>query len=325
MKHSYIETQRQIQFARQFFSEQLAQQLGLVEVQAPILCEADSGIQDGLAGHEQAVQVAVKAIPDKRYEVVHSLAKWKRATLGRYQFAAGEGIVAQMKALRPDEDSIGAKHSVFVDQWDWEQVMATDERSIAGLTKRVDAIWAGIKATEDALAQRFQLPLQLPESLHFIHADQLRAQYPELTPKQRETAICREHGAVFVVGIGAKLADGEAHDVRAPDYDDWSSEGEWGQGLNGDLLVWHPQLQDAFELSSMGVRVDASALQRQLALAERQQDATLPWHQALLAGELPQTIGGGIGQSRLMMLLLGKDHIGQVQCGVWQEACALRL
>ncbi|QIZ75448.1 aspartate--ammonia ligase [Ferrimonas lipolytica] len=325
MKQSYIQSQRQIQFARQFFSQQLSQQLGLIEVQAPLLCEVGSGVQDGLAGHENAVAVAVKSIPQKRYEVVHSLAKWKRSTLARYQFGQGEGIVAHMKALRPDEETIGAKHSVLVDQWDWEQVMSADGRKIEELVARVKSIWAGIKATEAALAAEFAIPESLPAQIHFIHAETLRDQYPQLSAKQRESEVCRHYGAVFIMGIGGSLADGEIHDVRAPDYDDWSTETEQGAGLNGDLLVWHPLLEEAFELSSMGIRVDAEALRRQLLLAGREQDEQLPWHQSLLAGQLPQTIGGGIGQSRLLMLLLGKSHIGEVQCGVWQDSCAARL
>ncbi|WP_028117738.1 aspartate--ammonia ligase [Ferrimonas senticii] len=325
MKQSYIQTQQQIQFARHHFSQQLSQQLGLLEVQAPLLCDADSGEQDGLSGIEQPVAVSVKALPTKRYQVVQSLAKWKRRTLGRYQFAAGEGIVAQMKALRPDEDSLGAKHSVYVDQWDWEQVIDASERSVCGLKARVEQIWAGIKATEAMLAERFGLPQQLPEQIHFIHAETLRQHYPHLSGKEREIAICKELKAVFIIGIGAPLADGLAHDARAADYDDWSTEAADGAGLNGDLLVWHPQLQDAFELSSMGIRVDGEALVRQMHLQGRERDLQLPWHQALLNGELPATIGGGIGQSRLLMLLLGKSHIGQVQCGVWAEQCDSRL
>ncbi|GAA4900007.1 aspartate--ammonia ligase [Ferrimonas pelagia] len=325
MKQSYIQTQRQIQFARQYFSQQLCQRLGLVEVQAPMLCELGSGIQDELSGSEQAVQVAVKAIPDKRFEVVHSLAKWKRATLGRYRFAQGEGILTQMKALRPDEETLGAKHSVYVDQWDWEAVLSGEERTQQGLCQRVELIWQSIKATEGALAEQFELAIRLPEQLYVIHAEALRQRYPELEPAQRERRICQDKGAVFIIGIGAPLADGQVHDVRAPDYDDWSSECAQGMGLNGDLLVWHPQLQDAFELSSMGIRVDPKALRRQMRLAQREGGLSQQWHRALLAGELPHTIGGGIGQSRLLMLLLGRAHIGEVQCGVWADECSRRL
>ncbi|TKB51528.1 aspartate--ammonia ligase [Ferrimonas sediminicola] len=325
MKHSYIETQQQIAFVKETFGQQLCRRLNLLEIQAPLLSEVGSGLQDGLSGQEKAVQVKVKALPERGFEVVHSLAKWKRATLGRYGFDAGEGVVAQMKALRPDEDALGPKHSVFVDQWDWEQVLGGGERTLEGLTARVEAIYQALRDTEAAVAVRFGLPAILPESISFVHAESLRQAYPELSAKERESRICREKGAVFLIGIGAELGDGQAHDCRAPDYDDWSSESELGKGLNGDILVWNPVLEDAFELSSMGIRVDAETLARQMQLAGKAQELEQPWHKALLAGELPQTIGGGIGQSRLAMFMLGMSHIGQVQCGVWQESCPSRL
>ncbi|MBY6188176.1 aspartate--ammonia ligase [Marinobacter hydrocarbonoclasticus] len=325
MKRAYIEKQQKITLIRDTFARELGARLNLFEVQAPLLSEVGSGIQDGLSGTEKAVQVKVKTLPEREFEVVHSLAKWKRATLGRYQFGPGEGILAQMKALRPDEATLGPKHSVYVDQWDWEQVLGREERSLSGLKARVEAIWASLKATESELESRYGIPALLPDTLTFMHAETLRQHYPELSASERERRICQELGAVFLIGIGGALADGTPHDMRAPDYDDWSSDTELGQGLNGDLLVWNPVLQDAFELSSMGIRVDSLALQQQMRLAGTEAALAQPWHQSLLSGELPQTIGGGIGQSRLVMLLMGAEHIGQVQCGVWGEACPSRL
>jgi aspartate--ammonia ligase len=207
---------------------------------------------------------------------------------------------------------------VYVDQWDWERVMGDGERQFSTLKSTVEAIWAGIKATEAAVSKEFGLAPFLPEQIHFVHSQELLSRYPDLDAKGRERAIAKELGAVFLVGIGGKLSDGHRHDVRAPDYDDWSSASELGHaGLNGDILVWNPVLEDAFELSSMGIRVDADALKHQLSLTGDEDRLSLEWHQALLRGEMPQTIGGGIGQSRLTMLLLQLPHIGQVQCGVW--------
>lgn len=320
MKKSYIEKQQQIAFVKSFFSAQLAQKLGLIEVQAPILSRVGDGTQDNLSGSEKAVQVHVKALPDATFEVVHSLAKWKRKTLGDYDFSAGEGIYTHMKALRPDEDRLSPIHSVYVDQWDWERVMGDGERSIDYLKSTVENIYQAIKSTEAEVSRQFGLASFLPENIQFVHSDTLLKRYPELDAKGRERAIAKELGAVFLIGIGGALSHGERHDVRAPDYDDWSSVGEQGlKGLNGDILVWNPVLNDAFELSSMGIRVDADALKRQLTLTGDVDRLALEWHQALLRGEMPQTIGGGIGQSRLVMLLLQLAHIGQVQCGVWPQ------
>ena len=320
MKKSYIEKQQQIAFVKSFFSAQLAQKLGLIEVQAPILSRVGDGTQDNLSGSEKAVQVHVKALPDATFEVVHSLAKWKRKTLGDYDFSAGEGIYTHMKALRPDEDRLSPIHSVYVDQWDWERVMGDGERSINYLKSTVENIYQAIKSTEAEVSRQFGLASFLPENIQFVHSDTLLKRYPELDAKGRERAIAKELGAVFLIGIGGVLSHGERHDVRAPDYDDWSSVGEQGlKGLNGDILVWNPVLNDAFELSSMGIRVDADALKRQLTLTGDVDRLALEWHQALLRGEMPQTIGGGIGQSRLVMLLLQLAHIGQVQCGVWPQ------
>ena len=318
MKTAYMTKQRQISFVKAFFSRQLEEKLGLIEVQAPILSRLGDGTQDNLSGSEKAVQVRVKAIPQAQFEVVHSLAKWKRKTLAQHDFRAGEGLYTHMKALRPDEDRLSPIHSVYVDQWDWERVMGEGERHLATLHSTVETIWAAIKATEAEVAKQTGLMPFLPEKIHFIHSETLQQRYPQLDAKGRERAIAKELGAVFLIGIGGALGDGKRHDVRAPDYDDWSTTTESGfTGLNGDILVWNPVLEDAFELSSMGIRVDAETLKRQLALTNDEDRLALEWHQSLLKGEMPQTIGGGIGQSRLTMLLLQLPHIGQVQCGVW--------
>lgn len=318
MKQQYIQKQKQISFVKSFFSSRLAQQLGLIEVQAPILSRVGDGTQDNLSGTEKAVQVKVKALPDATFEVVHSLAKWKRKTLGEHDFSVGEGIYTHMKALRPDEDRLSPLHSVYVDQWDWERVMGDGERHIGYLKATVERIYQAIKETEAAVAREFGFTPFLPERIQFVHAERLLERYPDLDAKGRERAIAKELGAVFLIGIGGKLSHGQRHDVRAPDYDDWTTPGEQGlPGLNGDILVWNPALGDAFELSSMGIRVDADALKRQLALTGDNERLALEWHQALLGGDMLQTIGGGIGQSRLVMLLLQLTHIGQVQCGVW--------
>ncbi|EKY3225513.1 aspartate--ammonia ligase [Cronobacter dublinensis] len=320
MKTAYITRQRQISFVKAHFSRQLEEKLGLLEVQAPILSRVGDGTQDNLSGCEKAVQVNVKTLPQAQFEVVHSLAKWKRKMLGQHDFSAGEGLYTHMKALRPDEDRLSPVHSVYVDQWDWERVMGDGERHLGTLKQTVESIWSAIKATELAAAERFGLTPFLPQTIHFVHSETLQRRFPALDAKGRERAIAKELGAVFLIGIGGKLGDGKRHDVRAPDYDDWTTPTEDGfAGLNGDILVWNPLLEDAFEISSMGIRVDADALKRQLTLTGDQDRLALEWHQALLKGEMPQTIGGGIGQSRLTMLLLQLPHIGQVQCGVWPE------
>ncbi|HEY3589325.1 MAG TPA: aspartate--ammonia ligase [Buttiauxella sp.] len=318
MKTAYIAKQRQISFVKSHFSRQLEEKLGLMEVQAPILSRVGDGTQDNLSGCEKAVLVKVKSLPEAQFEVVHSLAKWKRKTLGQHDFSAGEGLYTHMKALRPDEDRLTPIHSVYVDQWDWERVMGEGERHLGTLKHTVESIWAAMKATEAEVSEQYGLTPSLPEQIHFVHSEELQQRFPDLDAKGRERAIAKELGAVFLIGIGGKLADGKRHDVRAPDYDDWSthSQGDF-KGLNGDIMVWNAVLGDAFELSSMGIRVDAEALKRQLAVTDDEDRLQLEWHQSLLKGEMPQTIGGGIGQSRLVMLMLQQAHIGQVQCGVW--------
>lgn len=320
MSTTFKSHQQRISFVKDFFIDNLSKQLGLIEVQAPLLSQIGNGIQDNLSGTEKAVQVNIKSIPDAQFEVVHSLAKWKRKILSDHQFHEGEGLYANMKALRPDEDKLSSIHSVYVDQWDWEKVMPANARTITYLKQTVEKIYSAIKATEKAVNDKYQLPCFLPEKITFIDSEQLLNRYPNLSPKDRENAITKEFGAVFLIGIGGALSNGEKHDHRAPDYDDWSTDNELGsKGLNGDILVWNPVLNSAFELSSMGIRVDCEALKRQLSLTQDEARLKLDWHQALINGQLLQTIGGGIGQSRLVMLLLQQSHIGQVQASVWDD------
>ena len=267
MKKSFIHQQEEISFVKNTFTQYLIDKLDVVEVQGPILSKVGDGMQDNLSGIENPVTVNVLQIPDATYEVVHSLAKWKRHTLARFGFNEGEGLVVNMKALRPDEDSLDATHSVYVDQWDWEKVIPDGHRNIAYLKETVETIYKVIRLTELAVEARYDIEAILPKKITFIHSEELVEKYPDLTPKEREDAITKEYGAVFLIGIGGVLPDGKPHDGRAPDYDDWTTESENGyHGLNGDILVWNEQLGHAFELSSMGIRVDEDALKRQYRL-----------------------------------------------------------
>lgn len=321
MKKSFIHQQQEISFVKNTFTQYLIDKLELVEVQGPILSQVGDGIQDNLSGIEHPVAVNVLQIPDAEFEVVHSLAKWKRHTLARFGFNEGEGLFVHMKALRPDEDSLDVTHSVFVDQWDWEKVIPSGRRNLAYLKETVEKIYKAIRLTELAVEARFDIESVLPKQITFIHTEELVERYPDLTPKERENAICKEFGAVFLIGIGGELPDGKPHDGRAPDYDDWTSESEKGfKGLNGDILVWNETLGTAFELSSMGIRVDKDALTRQLAITGDEERLKFDWHKRLLNDDFPLTIGGGIGQSRLAMFLLRKKHIGEVQSSVWPQA-----
>ena len=320
MKKSFILQQNEISFVKNTFTQYLIDKLGVIEVQGPILSQVGNGMQDNLSGIEKAVQVNVKCIPGATFEVVHSLAKWKRHTLGRFGFQEGEGLFVHMKALRPDEDSLDPTHSVYVDQWDWEKVIPAGRRNFDYLKETVNEIYKAIRLTELAVEARFDIPSILPKQITFIHSEDLVKRYPDLSGKERENAICKEYGAVFLIGIGGKLSDGKPHDGRAPDYDDWTTESENGyKGLNGDILVWNAELGKAFELSSMGIRVDESALRLQVGLTGDEDRLKMDWHQDLLNGKLPLTIGGGIGQSRMAMLLLHKKHIGEVQSSVWPK------
>lgn len=306
-----LQQQQLIARIKQRYTELLCSALNLTEVQAPLLVPQHSGLQDTLSGNEPAVTVEVVA-KQQTYEVVHSLAKWKRSALHYFQCPAGTGIVAQMKAIRAHEPELGARHSVLVEQWDWEQVITSSQRSLTQLKQTVGVIYHALLQLYDEFGVITDHPAPAPEVV-FIHAEQLRQMYPELTPKQREYEFTKLHKAVFIIGIGGPLGDGSYHDSRAADYDDWSSgEAPW-YGLNGDLLVWHYGLADALELSSMGIRVDAAALLRQLQLCGRLAESEQPWHQQLLKGQLPHCIGGGIGQSRVIMWLRNWTNIAATQ------------
>ncbi|HFI0284952.1 TPA: aspartate--ammonia ligase [Streptococcus suis] len=320
MKKSFIQQQEEISFVKNTFTQYLKDKLEIVEVQGPILSRVGDGMQDNLSGVENAVTVNVKLIPDATYEVVHSLAKWKRHTLARFGFNEGEGLFVHMKALRPDEDSLDPIHSVYVDQWDWEKVIPDGRRNLAYLKETVEQIYKAIRLTELAVEARYDIESVLPKKITFIHTEDLVKNFPDLTPKERENVVAKEYGAVFLIGIGGELADGKPHDGRAPDYDDWTSPSEAGyKGLNGDILVWNEMLGSAFELSSMGIRVDEEALKRQVAITGDEDRLEFDWHRALLNGLFPLSIGGGIGQSRLAMFLLRKKHIGEVQSSVWPQ------
>lgn len=314
------ETEHAIKFIKDTFQLALAAELKLRRITAPIAVPSGKGLNDNLTGASAPVSFEARVLDGKRAEIVQSLAKWKRYALWRHRIQPGLGIYTDMNALRPDE-SIDNIHSVYVDQWDWEKVITPEERTVERLNVCVKRIYAALKRTEFLLSEQFPvLHPFLPEEIHFIHAEELRREYPDLTPKERETVIAKKYGAVFIRGIGGKLEDGSLHDDRSPDYDDWSTIGEDGlQGLNGDIIVWNPVLKFAFELSSMGIRVDRKALERQLQSRKCEERKKLFFHSLLLEEQLPQTMGGGIGQSRLCMLLLHKCHIGEVQAGLWPE------
>lgn len=317
---SPLELEKAIELVKSTFTSQLASHLNLYKVTAPMFVKRGTGINDDLNGTERAVHFASPALGGCTIEVVHSLAKWKRMKLAQLGLQPGEGIYTDMRAIRADED-LSPIHSLYVDQWDWEKVIAPEDRKLDTLKATVRSIYAALKATAETLRAEWpSIVPQLPEEITFVHAEELRAKYPHLTPKQREDEIARALSAVFIIGIGGSLEGGEPHDGRAPDYDDWSSPSEGGfKGLNGDILVWNEVLGRAFELSSMGIRVDPAAMQRQLEIAGCQDRTTLGFHAALLAGKLPQTLGGGIGQSRTCMFLLGRKHIGEVQASIWPD------
>ncbi len=323
---SLQQTEQGIKSIKDFFQQSLSSQLRLRRVTAPLFVKSGLGINDDLNGIERPVRFAIGDMNDTQAEIVHSLAKWKRMTLAEYKIPRGYGIYTDMNAIRPDEE-LDNLHSLYVDQWDWEAVMGHDERTLAYLKSKVDGIYNVLLQTEYMVYEQYRdiTPI-LPEKITYIHAQELLDRYPGLTAKERENEIARKYGAVFVIGIGGALSDGKPHDGRAPDYDDWSSVSEDGRnGLNGDILLWNPVLETAFEISSMGIRVDAEALRRQLEISGQQHRAELYFHRRLFAGDLPQSIGGGIGQSRLCMFLLRKGHIGEIQSSIWpddmREAC----
>lgn len=314
-----LATQQAIKLCKDTFEARLAGALNLQRVTAPLFVPAGTGINDDLNGVERPISFRAPALDGQRLEIVQSLAKWKRLELARLGMRRGEGIYTDMNAIRPEE-TLDELHSLYVDQWDWERVIATEDRTVRHLQSAVQAIYQALLATAAHLREHFPgLPTSLPEEVTFLHAQELADRYPDLPPRQREDRAARRFGAVFVVGIGAPLADGQPHDGRAPDYDDWITPNGQGRGLNGDLLVYHPPLDRAVELSSMGIRVTPESLLQQLQVRGCPERRHLPFHRRLLAGELPLSIGGGIGQSRLCLVLLGKRHIGEVQAGVWPE------
>ena len=313
-------TEKAIKAVKDMFQDNLSAQLALLRVTAPMVVLSGTGLNDDLNGIERPVAFPIKDMNDQKAEVVHSLAKWKRIKLAQMKVQPGRGIYTDMNALRPDEE-LDNIHSIYVDQWDWEKVITKEERSLAFLKKTVRRIYEAIKVTENKLYVEFpQIEPMLPEEIFFIHSEQLLLQYPNLTPKERENAIVKKHKAVFIIGIGGELSDGTIHDGRAADYDDWTTRNEDGfDGLNGDLLLWNPILNSAFEVSSMVIRVDEADLRRKLKTRAEEWKSDLMYHRMLLDGELPYTIGGGIGQSRLCMFLLRKAHIGEIQSSIWPE------
>lgn len=314
------QTEQGIKVIKDFFQQNLSTELRLSRVTAPLFVLKGLGINDDLNGVERPVTFPIKDLNEAQAEVVHSLAKWKRLTLAEYGIKPGYGIYTDMNAIRADEE-LDNLHSLYVDQWDWEAVITREESSLAYLKDVVARIYSAVLRTEYLTCETYdQIKPFLPRSIHFIHAEDLLQRYPNLSPREREDAACREWGAVFIIGIGGRLSNGEKHDGRAPDYDDWSTVAENGKpGLNGDILIWYPVLGRSVELSSMGIRVDKQALLRQLKLEGEEDREKLYFHRRLLEGSLPLSIGGGIGQSRLCMVLLHKAHVGEIQASIWPE------
>lgn len=314
-----METENAIKLIKDFFQTNLAGTLNLRRVTAPLFVASGTGINDDLNGTERPVGFDIKDMDNTRAEIVQSLAKWKRLTLGNLGMKNGQGIYTDMNAIRPDEQ-LDHIHSLYVDQWDWERVITQAERNVEFLQHIVKEIFQVIRKTEFFLHAHYaELKPELPEKIKFIHSLDLEKIYPDLLPQQREDAVCQKYGAVFICGIGAALANGYPHDSRAPDYDDWITPTQYGPGLNGDIIVWNPVLNKSFELTSMGIRVDPSALDAQLSITETTDRKQYLFHKKLLNNELPLSIGGGIGQSRLCMFYLKKAHIGEVQASIWPE------
>ncbi len=302
-------TQIGIKTVKDFFQNSLSKNLNLLRVTAPLFVKPESGLNDNLNGFERPVSFGIKEHNDEEAEIVHSLAKWKRYALKKYGFSKGEGLYTDMNAIRRDEDTDNT-HSIYVDQWDWEKIIGKEERNIDTLKETVKAIYKSLKNTEKYMAIQYDYIEEiLPKEIFFITSQELLDMYPDKTPKEREYLICKEKGAVFLMQIGGELSNGEKHDGRAPDYDDWS--------LNGDILVYYPVLDIALELSSMGIRVDEDSLLQQLDVTNCNDCKNMPFQKAILDKELPYTIGGGIGQSRLCMFFLRKAHIGEVQSSLW--------
>lgn len=305
------ETEIGIKYCKDFFERELAKQLNLTRVSAPLFVRPETGLNDNLNGVERPVSFGVKEQNDAAVEIVHSLAKWKRFALKRYGFNRGEGLYTDMSAIRRDEETDNI-HSIYVDQWDWELIITKAERNIDTLKSVVRRVYAALKNTEKYMSIQYDyIKETLPENITFLFSQELEDKYPDLTPKERENIAAKEYGAIFIMQIGGALTSGERHDGRAPDYDDWS--------LNGDIIVYYPVLDMALELSSMGIRVDEDSLVSQLKISGCMDRAELPFQKALINKELPYTIGGGIGQSRICMFYLRKAHIGEVQSSIWPQ------
>ena len=313
-------TEQAIKRLKESFQHALARKLNLRRVTAPLFVMSGTGINDDLNGVERPVRFPIKCMDDRRAEVVHSLAKWKRMKLGAYRIAPHYGLYTDMNAIRPDE-ALDNLHSLYVDQWDWEQTITEADRTLDYLKATVCKIYAALKETEAELYEMHpHITPTLPDRITFIHSEELLQTYPTLTPKERENEVARRYGAVFIIGIGGELTDGKPHDGRAPDYDDWTTVNSDGyKGLNGDIILWNSVLESSFEISSMGIRVDREALLRQLEICGCTERLNLEFHKSLAEGRLPLSIGGGIGQSRLCMYLLQKAHIGEVQASIWPE------
>ncbi len=306
-----METQRAIKKIKDYFQDELAYGLKLRRVSAPLFVRPQSGLNDNLNGVERRVSFTIKDMGEADVEIVQSLAKWKRYALGKYQIEPGRGIYTDMNAIRRDEE-LDNLHSIYVDQWDWEKTIRRQDRTREYLHETVCTIYNALCNLSDFVNRHYhEIRSNIPNEIHFITTQELEDAYPDLSPKEREDAVCREYGAVFLEKIGGPLKSGEPHDGRAPDYDDWE--------LNGDILLWNDVLGRAFEISSMGIRVDAESMKRQLKAAGNMDRAQLPFHQAVLNDRLPLSIGGGIGQSRLCMFFLRKAHIGEVQASIWPE------
>lgn len=314
------QTEKAVKHIKDFFQESLSAELKLRRVTAPLFVLRGTGINDDLNGIERPVGFPIKDMDNRVAEVVHSLAKWKRMILADYEIDCGYGIYTDMNAIRPDEE-LDNLHSIYVDQWDWERCIVPKEKSLDFLKYIVKKIYEVLKRTEFVIYENYpEVKPILPKEIKFIHAEELLEKYPDLSPKAREDKVAKEFGAVFIVGIGGELKNGEPHDGRAPDYDDWSTPTENGfKGLNGDIIVWNPILERAYEISSMGIRVDKEALERQLSISKSEERKELYFHKRLLNDELPLSIGGGIGQSRLCMFFLRKAHIGEIQVSIWPE------
>ena len=305
---TYLEKLIMIGEIKKYFESQLETRLDLIKVQAPLFVKTSSGLQDGLSGVEKSVSFKKGK---EQFEIVHSLAKWKREALGKYEFPTYKGLYTDMKAIRKDE-TVDEIHSLYVEQWDWEKVISKEDRTVDYLKQTVTSIYKAIRQTSIMLKQKYHfLELTLPKSIFFITSQELEDLYPKLTPKEREEKITKDKKAVFIIGIGDKLKSGVPHDLRSPDYDDWS--------LDGDLLIYDKKLDKALELSSMGIRVDEKSLLAQLEKSDKLDRLELPYHQKIIKKELPYTIGGGIGISRLCLLLLEKEHIAEIQASSWQD------